>query len=128
MADLINGRTPEEILTGLKCEAPCHKCAYKDHNFMKDDSCSYYVEQDIIALIERLEAERDAALAQVPKWISVKEQPNPPEDGEYWCHGYWLTSGRKQTESAEYLGEWKIANNFILTHWMPLPEPPEVKA
>ena len=55
------------------------------------------------------------------QWISVKEQPEPSEDGEYWCYGYWFGSGRKQFETAEYLGEWKIVNNFILTHWMPLP-------
>ena len=59
------------------------------------------------------------------EWISVKEQPEPSEDGEYWCYGYWFGSGRKHFETAEYLGEWKIVNNFILTHWMPLPEPPK---
>ena len=62
---------------------------------------------------------------EVDGWISVEEQPNPSKDGVYLCHGYWIRSGRKQTETAEYLGEWKIANNFVLTHWMPLPEPPE---
>lgn len=59
------------------------------------------------------------------EWISVKEQPEPAEDGVYWCYGYWFGSGRKQCETAEYFGEWKIVNNFILTHWMQLPEPPE---
>lgn len=59
------------------------------------------------------------------QWISVKEQPEPAEDGVYWCCGYWFGSGRKQCETAEYLGEWKIVNNFILTHWMPLPEAPK---
>lgn len=75
-------------------------------------------------LVAKYKQLRDA----VPKWISVEELPNPPEDGEYWCHGYWLMSGRKQTEVAEYLGEWKIANNFILTHWMPKPQPPKEDA
>ena len=77
------------------------------------------------------DALRDAARciedtsAKVPKWISVEEQPNPPEDGSYWCYGYWIRSGRKQMEEAEYLGgEWKIANNFVLTHYMPLPSIP----
>ena len=79
MADLINGRTTEEIITGLKCEVTCSKCAYRDHNFMNDDSCGYYVEQDVIALIQHLESERDAALAKVPKWISVEERL--PESG-----------------------------------------------
>ena len=74
---------------------------------------------DAYALINCLEATQ-------PRWISVDEQPNPPQDGEYWCYGYWIRNGRKQAETAEYLfREWKIANNFVLTHWMPLPEPPK---
>lgn len=62
----------------------------------------------------------------IPRWISVEEQPEPSEDDVYYCYGYWIGSGRKQAETAEYLGgEWKIVNNFVLTHWMPLPEPPK---
>ncbi len=58
------------------------------------------------------------------KWIPVTEQEEPTENGTYLCHGYWFGSRRKQTETADFFGEWNIANNFILTHWMPLPEPP----
>ena len=61
----------------------------------------------------------------VQKWIPVTEQEEPTENGTYLCHGYWFGSGRKQTETADFFGEWNIANNFILTHWMPLPEPPK---
>ena len=117
MGDLINGRTPEEIITGLKCEVPCHKCAYRDHNFMKDDSCSYYVEQDIIAYIEHLEA-------QQPKWISVKERL-PEEAGKYivctrkkavYCTAFRFFHGK---------GYFATDLNTHITHWMPLPEPPK---
>jgi hypothetical protein len=59
------------------------------------------------------------------KWISAVEQEEPTENGTYLCHGYWFGSRRKQTETADFFGEWNIANNFILTHWMPLPEPPK---
>ena len=80
-----------------------------------------------------MEAERDdfkraiqQLEAQVPRWIPVEEQSEPPEDDVYYCYGYWIGSGRKQAETAEYLcGEWKIVNNFVLTHWMLLPEPPK---
>ena len=122
MGDLINGRTPEEIKRVLawrvfRCgNIDCGDCSYGDICSHENEERS---EPDALALIEHLEAKQ-------PKWNSVEEQPNPPEDGEYWCCGYWLHSGRKQAETAEYLGgEWKIVNNFILTHWMPLPEPPE---
>lgn len=59
------------------------------------------------------------------KWIPVTEQEEPTENGTYLCHGYWFGSRRKQTETADFFGEWNIANNFILTHWMPLPKAPE---
>ena len=61
----------------------------------------------------------------VQKWIPVTEQEEPTENGTYLCHGYWFGSRRKQTETADFFGEWNIANNFILTHWMPFPEPPK---
>lgn len=59
------------------------------------------------------------------KWIPVTEQEEPTENGTYLCHGYWFGSRRKQTETADFFGEWNITNNFILTHWMPLPKPPK---
>ena len=72
----INGRTPEEIKAGLKacttakvpgygCNIPCP--------YLNTPNCWLPVKSDALALIERLESERDAALAKVPKWISVEE-------------------------------------------------------
>lgn len=72
MGELINGRTPEEIKQALKhCNEPvptaCTGCPY-------NGTCLEHApEIDALALIERLEAERDAALAKVPKWIGVEE-------------------------------------------------------
>lgn len=34
-------------------------------------------------------------------------------------------AAESKTETADYFGEWKIANNFVLTHWMALPKLPE---
>lgn len=94
--------------------------------------------EEAIRIIERVdicanaaETARDmaiSALREQAKWIPVSEQEEPTENGTYLCHGYWFGSRRKQTETAEFFGEWNIANNFILTHWMPLPEPPEEEA
>lgn len=59
-------------------------------------------------------------------WISVKDKPHPDKNGFYRCKGYWLKSGKQHEESdIPYFGEWDIVNNFVLTHWMPLPEPPK---
>ena len=79
MAELINGRTPEEIKKELQwlihgcpeSEPECEDC-------ICSKICSSATEEDAprsaLALIERLESERDAALAKVPKWISVNER------------------------------------------------------
>ena len=76
-------------------------------------------------LEERLADHLIANGVTVQEWISVNDQEEPTENGTYLCHGYWFGSRRKQTETADFCGEWNIANNFILTHWMPLPEPPK---
>ncbi len=143
---------PDKIKKGLEyCgqAISCYDCPYFD-----GDDCEETLEDDALALIQQLEKivfdqnmvilgkqnvitgqERVRAnlqeeiwqmKRQVPKWISVEEQPEPPEDDVYYCYGYWLGSGRKQAVPAAFAwGEWKIANNFVLTHWVPLPEPPE---
>lgn len=69
---------------------------------------------DALALIQQLEA-------QVPRWISVEERLPEPDtlvlvgdcsevaSGFYhWKHNLWITHG-----------------DIDVTHWMPLPEPPE---
>lgn len=56
-------------------------------------------------------------------WIPCDKQSEPKEDGTYLVSGRWLKSGRKVVGEAEYFGEWKIVNNFIIEAWQPLPEP-----
>ena len=76
MGELINGRTPEEIKRWVDGRATCNTCP-KEHEVGCEDGertedCQMTI--DTIAYIERLESERDAALAKVPKWISVEER------------------------------------------------------
>lgn len=73
MDEKINGRTPGEIKAALKhCNEPvptaCTGCPYNGTYL------EHAPEIDALALIERLESERDAVLEKVPKWISVKER------------------------------------------------------
>lgn len=66
MSDLINGRTPEEIKSGLRhCWVRCK--GGEDGDCPYYDDCSQWgatknLEKDALALIERLESERDAAI------------------------------------------------------------------
>lgn len=66
-------------------------------------------------------------VAAEPKWISVKERL--PEDDEHylvWC------SDNNSRELALYYGdgEWLTEDleniTRVVTHWMPLPEPPKM--
>ena len=124
MGELINGRTPEEIKRGILCSNGCCDCPYAGC-ISEDETCSEYVERDTLALIERLESERDAALAKVPRWISVEERL-PEKRGTYLCNYMFEESGRI-VMSCDYLGDkgWSFMTADV-THWMPmLPEPPK---
>ena len=129
MGDLINGRTPEEIKSVLAiCSsdpAPCNLCPNADMSKCADGAMI-----DALALVERLEAEHAAALAKVPKWISVEERL-PEECDIYLAHV--MHSYNKEDLYAlvcvEYFnpedGWSSLSDLYEVTHWMPLPEPPK---
>ena len=95
-------------------------------------------EQDMI--IQDLRRENAKLKALVPHWISVKDRL-PEESGNYivccddsscsYGEGIWYSSD-VVVVSEYYEGswiwyeggtEWSLEN--IVTHWMPLPEPPK---
>ena len=126
---LINGRTADEIKRGIKCHVSwgdCStECPYDNVRNKPAHECIQSMTKDALALIERLEAAQ-------PKWISVKERL-PEEDGEYLVlkvHNYRKDDGYMAQEVALFLRtrdpEWVVGNLCEVTHWMPLPQPPEV--
>ena len=133
MGELINGRTPEEIKRNLSYLVRCEICP-QNHEY----GCDYekrtkecQTTDDALALIQHLESERDAALAKVPKWISVQERL-PEKDGEYLVlkvHNYRKDDGYMAQGVALFLRtrdpEWVVGNLCEVTHWMLRPEPPE---
>lgn len=95
-------------------------------------------EKDLI--IQDLRRENAKLRARVPEWISVKDRL-PEESGNYivccddsscsYGEGIWYSSD-VVVVSEYYEGswiwyeggtEWSLEN--IVTHWMPLPEPPK---
>ena len=133
MSDLINGKTPEEIKRWIDSRVRCDECT-NNHEVgcepeERTKDCQMCI--DTLALIERLEAERDAALAKVQKWISVEErlpepfvsvlvqmpgeEPHPTVREGFITHdGIWFAGHFKRDPDE-------------VTHWMPLPEPPKEK-
>ena len=128
MGDLINGRTPEVIKAAIeKCvDGDCDGCAYDDVL-----GCSTAQAYDTLAYIERLEVAlkyeqvaRTVLLEDMLKWISVKERL-PEKSGKYivctrkkavYCTAFRFFHGK---------GYFATDTNTHITHWMPLPEPPE---
>ena len=150
MGDMINCRTAEAIKDKILwcCSAMCcGECKYDaDGDFCSSDT----VLKDALALIERLEAERDAALAKMPRWISVKERL--PKNGnlvlvtmsgetrgnKMFNHAYELACYYRDGEDEEgvyRLDGWELWDyrdgevlNLEVFCWMPLPEPPKEDA
>ena len=55
------------------------------------------------------------------KWVSVKDRL-PEKDGRYLAYG--SAFGRCRMGILYYSAELKHFNDGEVTHWMPLPEPP----
>ena len=127
-------KTPDQIKKGLEAcgSDECHghhtACPYEDDFF-----CTMHICGDARAYIQQLEnhigglTEKVAQFeAEQPKWISVKEKL-PENDDNYLV----FTSDRNDAVIATYYGdgEWLEydSTNLIplVTHWMPLPEPPK---
>lgn len=83
----------------------------------------------IAALQQKIEKLR----GQMPHWIPVTERL-PKDHGDvlvvaYWHERWGVYMGWCVPESAKwrvYVGIWD-RNDVAVTHWMPLPEPPEVE-
>ena len=127
MDGLINGRTPEEIKRVLEWSIfscvclDCDVCIYNDVCSRENEG---RLTSDALALIQHLEAERDAALAKVPKWISVEERL-PEKPGTYGAFALGLHLVLEFDENEDWWDEEYNHYNGSITHWVPLLEPPE---
>lgn len=100
-------KTPEEIKYALRwCWAEdaknqCFGCPYR-----KYDDCQRILQAAALKYIQQLEDHIRDLTNMVPRWISVKDRLPPKNDVCVLCH--CDTTG-------------------AVTHWMPLPEPPEAE-
>jgi len=115
-------KTPDEIKKGLECcntYNDCQSCPYDD-KVEKGWGCCVQRNADALAYIRQLEA-------KVSQWISVKERLPDDNEGEILVVGTdkeattgWCVNGRIC---------FRVGPLFVqaanITHWMPLPEPPE---
>lgn len=147
-------KTPDEIKKGLEycsmrdgCLESCVEvCPY----FELDGSCVYVKSADALAYIQQLENQIGELTEMVeqleeaqPKWISVEERlPEPHTDVLLIAHGWepqlvYIGKLEKVESEKSWLtglvskaSEWTVygfsyLKKPIVTHWMPLPEPPK---
>lgn len=129
-------KSPDEIKKGLEicsCDEDrdkCVRCPYFDGTCRNDLNA---IEKDALALIHQLEA-------QVPRWISVKENEKPRlrqdclcicsysdtknHEWDYMMVLRWMGEGDNGYVNRPHF-QHEGMNGMIVTHWMPLPEPPE---
>ena len=129
-------KTPDEIKKGLECCRESQDCTQDNMPkcpYYEKETCLIELVDDALALIRQLEA-------RVPRWISVEEEVKPKLHQECLCicsykgtvHHEWdymmvlrwmgnCNNGYADRPHFQHEG----MNDMIVTHWMPLPEPPE---
>ena len=121
---------PEELVKALRyCsnDYPCKTCPVE---LQKDEStCIGVLFKHCIDQIERDQKEIEALREKLPKWISVKERLPIDRLKKYLVA--FRDAGGSIVDMARYFpsdgwtcDNWDVPQNLI-THWMPLPEPPK---
>lgn len=114
-----------QALRYCKIGVPCEKCPV-----VGSEDCFEEVNTAAAELIERLTAENAALREKVPQWISVEDRLPIDRLSKYLVA--FRDAGGSIVDMARYFpsdgwtcDNWEVPQNLI-THWMPLPEAPEV--
>ena len=121
--------TDKEIIQALRC---CEKEVCADGGLcplFSDADCIVHLGEAATDLIERLTAENAALREKVPQWVSVDDRH--PKTGTRVLATDGVFIGEAYRTSAD---TWRRYDGIamrdclgsIVTHWMPLPESPEV--
>ena len=137
-------KSPDEIKKGLECldkmqffmgqRAGRELWNEKPHDVQEQDLEQYNRDAEKVrALIQQLEA-------QVPRWISVEENEKPKlrqdclcicsysdtknHEWDYMMVLRWMGEGDNGYVNRPHF-QHEGMNGMIVTHWMPLPEPPK---
>ena len=123
--------TGKEIVQDLRCCAKglghddaCENCKVGETQDRRE-----YIEFAAANVIERLTAENAALREKVPQWISVEERrPEPGKrvlatDGVFVGEAIFARDSRWSGYGGGILRD---CIGSVVTHWMPLPDAPEV--
>ena len=104
--------------------------------YKSDETCDVEVLENARALIKHLgfalkceQVARDALLEDMPKWISVKDELPPRERNILAVNGHGrikiLAFWKKEEKRWTWIEDSRFTHWNDITHWMPLPEPPD---
>lgn len=138
-----------DLVTAMRCcsqaptsSPPCTTCAYrvvesldgKEYTGCDCDRMGMDAADKIEELVERCAryAEEIAVLREKQKWVDAREKL-PERDGHYLCRyvfgsggiGFYGTLDYYAIDSRPHF-QHEGAHGMRVTHWMPLPEAPEV--
>ena len=122
--------TYEEIIQELRqcAKSDCSSCGMCP--IFPDRECVEHLATAAASLIERLTAENVALREKVLQWISVEDRLPIDRLSKYLVA--FRDAGGSIVDMARYFpsdgwtcDNWEVPQNLI-THWMPLPEAPEV--
>lgn len=134
-------RTPARIEHGIKCCASTNmaKCIGCPYQGIRDCRTQLFKDtQDYLKSIRKVAGRIEQYARQLeaaqPKWISVDERL-PEESGCYLVaincpKGRWSECNSYDHLEKRWSSEWECFREDtteLVTHWMPLPESPEVK-
>lgn len=111
-------KTPEEIKKGIEYCASHRQCGPDCVYYRDSYECGCPIHTDVLVYTRQLEA-------QVLKWISVEERL-PENDVDVLVYDRLDGVGVCQYSSVlrKFFGD--VEGTYAeVTHWMPLPEPPE---
>lgn len=118
-----------DIVQALRCcaEGECKDCAMHEDK----QRCQENLLDKAAEAIERLTAENAALREKVPRWISVEDRLPIDRLSKYLVA--FRDAGGSIVDMARYFpsdgwtcDNWEVPQNLI-THWMPLPEAPDIR-
>lgn len=123
--------TNEEIVKALRqcAKSDCSSCGMCP--IFPDRECVEHLATAAANLIERLTAENVVLREKVPQWISVEERLPIDRLKKYLvafrdAAGPIVDMARYFPSDGWTCDNWEVPQNLI-THWMPLPDAPEVE-
>ena len=88
-----------------------------------------YAIEELQSLLYLMKSNADWLSEKIPQWIPVTERL-PEENGFYLClYESKAKGGVAMDEGLSILQfinkKWSLFDSFVVTHWLPIPEPPK---